>query len=474
VRITLGNVRASVRTATPEARAWLESYLGVPEKRRDGLVRVTLVAADGSFPSGFVPLVVEDAAKEGIEVEVTDERTVPQAPSPTADLGWLMQFQLEAVEAAVVAGRGIIHCPTASGKTEIMVGVSALLDSVPILALTHRASLLEEIRERHERRLGIGVGVWQGQTFAPKRVTVASVDTVVRALDRRSPKALAYLQRVRVLHVDECHAAAADKFQRVAAAMVNAYYRFGYSATPHSRADQRSALVVGVLGPTLYRITTQELVAEGQTAKATVHMLDYPTTPKYAAQGAGWAEVYRSAITEDPARNRLVVSTMTRAAKPALCFVRDVEHGKLLTHLLGKRGINAETVWGDLPVPVREAAVRRLEHGDVDVIVCSVVFQEGVNIPALRSVMHAAAGKAHIPALQNLGRGTRRKDRDGRVVKDSVDVYDVADSHCGCAVTTPEGTTHYGHRTCRLLAEHTRERIKAYRSEGYEVLTDGA
>jgi superfamily II DNA or RNA helicase len=104
-------------------------------------------------------------------------------------------------------------------------------------------------------------------------------------------------------------------------------------------------------------------------------------------------------------------------------------------------------LWGEKSTAKRDAAVRRLVTGDIDVLIVSVIFQEGTDIPDIRSVIVGSAGKSAIAAIQRVGRGMRVVEG-----KKEFHVYDVYDK---------------GHRTLKKWAK---ERKAAYELEGYEVV----
>ena len=101
--------------------------------------------------------------------------------------------------------------------------------------------------------------------------------------------------------------------------------------------------------------------------------------------------------------------------------------------------------------------------GRYDVLICSVIFQEGEDVPDLRSVVIGSAGKSVIATLQRIGRGMRRASG-----KDEFEVFDVADLGCGCM----SGPASHRHPGCKWLDKHTRDRIKAYTTEGHETVLE--
>lgn len=450
--------------------AWLDHYLGVPDKGahfRGGPKRKPLLNMfDNTFPTGLLPEVQRGAAREGIRVEVLDKRVRPCVPDPAADLGWLLDYQEEAVEHAAEKGRGIFHCPTGSGKTEVITALTTVFKCTH-LVFVHRKSLLNEIAERVQLRTGEQVGVVGDGTWSPRRVTVAMFQTVHKALVAKDPRALKLLQGAQAIHADECHTTAATSFWQCLQAAVHAYFRFGYSATPFARGDARGLLIVAALGPVLYRIQAQELIDRGAIAKPVVHLVKVGVPPHGADQ---WHEATDELVAGPGPRNSAVLEVVKHAAKPCLVFVRVLEHGHLLERAFRAAGLPCEFVFGAKKTPQREAAIRRLEHGDTDVLIANVVFQEGVNIPCLLSVVNAAGGKSHITTLQNAGRGMRRRDRQGAVVKDAFEVYDIADVSCGCRSKGADGRARYRHKACQWLERHARDRRRAYLGEGFAVV----
>ena len=114
--------------------------------------------------------------------------------------------------------------------------------------------------------------------------------------------------------------------------------------------------------------------------------------------------------------------------------------------MLNALGIDSELVTGKDPDISRQDKIRRLETGKIVVLVTTVVFQEGVDIPELRSVIVASGGASGIATIQRVGRAMRVVD--GKSVCTVWDVYDQGE---------------------RWLNRQSFKRKKAYISEGYEV-----
>ena len=93
----------------------------------------------------------------------------------------------------------------------------------------------------------------------------------------------------------------------------------------------------------------------------------------------------------------------------------------------------------------RKEVIARMRTGELEVCIASQVFQDGVNVPELASVVVATGYKSTIATLQRLGRGARKTD-----TKSEFELWDIADGGV------------WGDR-------HTDARCKAYQREGYDV-----
>ncbi len=450
-----------IHSADGELR-WLGGYLASSEGGRrgpgqTGKTQLFNIVTD-SFPSGFLATVQRAAADEKISFQVLDKRTMHVPFDTNADIVWLRDYQAAAIDVSKTEHRGVFHHATGAGKTELIVALT-LVRPCTWLILTHRKQLMADIGDRYKLRTGEDVGfIGEGVLDISKRVTVATFQSVEH-MCRKSKRVRAFVESVQALAVDEVHITGASMFWRRVQGCTNAYFRYGFSGTPFDRTDAKSVFVWAAMGPIIHRIAAKKLIDEGVLAKPTIHMIPYQhPTPKERT----WKNVYAAHIVKSPARNALLKKACTVATKPALLFVRDISHGKALERELRAEGHYVEFVWGKHDVAVRRAAIRRLVHGDSDVLITSTIFQEGIDIPELQSVIIGAGGKSVIAALQSLGRGMRRRDSQGNVTKAEFSVYDINDQGCGCRGTK--------HNACEWMERHTKGRMRAYQSEKYDII----
>ena len=355
-----------------------------------------------------------------------------------------------------------------SGKTEIAVGLTRALPC-RWLFLVHRAGLMRQAADRFELRSpGLTAGrIGEGSWDVPDDASFicATFQTIHKKVRAKDQGTLDLLAGAEGIMVDECHTLPAESFWNTVMHTRDAYFRVGLSGTPLARGDRKTLLSIAALGPVVYRIKSQKLIDRGTLARPTVRLVEVrqkSTRPK-------WQGVYGESIVRSPKRNKAVVMMCKQATKPSMLFVKEIKHGKLLEKELWREGVKCAFVWGTHSSTWREDAIKQLVTGRIDLLITSVVFQEGVDVPELRSVVVASAGKSVIATLQRLGRGMRvERDADGAVVPggDQFEVWDIADLGCGCKEDTSDGT----HPGCKWLEKHTKVRLHAYASENYETV----
>lgn len=462
--LQVGNVYSKLTQYTEEEREWLTDYLtfeGARKGRFSSPPTKLFNLFNYTYPSGFNPMVVKAAKEEGFEVRLVDARKAPCAPDANADLDWLRDYQLGAVEKIVETKRGILWLPTGAGKTEVIVGLTRALPC-RWLTLVHRSQLADDIASRYElRSKGLFAGrILEGSWDTPKDATIisATYQSIQANLKRgiEDPSDERYLETRKLLAevegilIDECHTLPADSFYRLAMMTKGAYYRVGLSGTPLARGDRKSMFAIAALGPVVYRVRSSLLIGRGVLAKPTVRMKRHTQESNKAT----WDGVYKDLVVRSKSRNEVVAELTARATKPAFVFVQQTAHGKELVKVLYKAGIRAEFVWGTHSIDYRKSLIKRLVAGHFDVIVCSAIFNEGIDVPELRAVVNAAGGKSLIAVYQRLGRGMRiDKDANGKVREggDVFEVYDILD----------EGN--------KWTTRHAKARLQAVQAEGYET-----
>jgi len=116
--------------------------------------------------------------------------------------------------------------------------------------------------------------------------------------------------------------------------------------------------------------------------------------------------------TSSDAWARLVVHQVGQHADispmSALGFCVSVAHAKFMADHFKHHGIDAVAISGDTPRPEREGALRDLAAGRVRVVFSVDLFNEGVDVPAVDTILMLRPTESPTLFLQQLGRGLRK------------------------------------------------------------------
>jgi superfamily II DNA or RNA helicase len=368
---------------------------------------VYLMRAKGRFAAGLVPWLVDRLAREGIRVEVDDQRPEP-LPQDThlAKLRSTTDFRIHqrnAIEQALDQERGVVHHPTAAGKTEIMIALTECIGR-PALVLVHRKDLMYQAAERFMKTLGCGketVGIVGDGLWEPRVITIATFQTLYMRLKEGVTDVQNWLQKeIGQVHVDECHHLPARSYEKVMAQLWSARWRYGYSATPYKEADPETQFkVMAWLGPTVHQVGAEELAERGHLVPADVFMIRLKPSP---VTYKDWPMAVQGGIVDNYARNDMIVRLARELPKPVVILVERLAHGEYLARELG-----TQFVAGNASTSTRQTAWSALRQGVLQVLVASRIADEGLDIPQIRSLILAGGGKAPHLTVQRIGRGMR-------------------------------------------------------------------
>jgi superfamily II DNA or RNA helicase/HKD family nuclease len=130
-------------------------------------------------------------------------------------------------------------------------------------------------------------------------------------------------------------------------------------------------------------------------------------------RGRGYdVDALTNAYTSSDAWARLVVQQVAEHAELAtmrcLGFCVSVEHARFMAQHFSRHGIESVAIWGDSPWAEREAALRDLAEGRVRAVFSVDLFNEGVDVPAVDTVLMLRPTESPTLFLQQLGRGLRK------------------------------------------------------------------
>lgn len=130
-------------------------------------------------------------------------------------------------------------------------------------------------------------------------------------------------------------------------------------------------------------------------------------------RGRGYdTQALTNIYTSADAWARLVIKQLDRhtdaGGMRCLGFCVSVEHARFMAHHFNEAGIPSVAVWGDSPRADREAALRDLAKGDIKSVFSVDLFNEGVDVPNVDTVLMLRPTESPVLFLQQLGRGLRK------------------------------------------------------------------
>jgi superfamily II DNA or RNA helicase len=319
----------------------------------------------------------------------------------------LRHYQINALNTMLNNTVGILKMPTGSGKTKVAVEYLKMRD-VPTLVLVPTLDLVEQ---------------WNKQV--PKNVHVKTYASI----NKKS-----YVQQFDIVIFDECHHVAAKTLYRIGMNVKESAELFGLSATPLDRDDDNMK-VTAVIGPIIYEIPIKELIEYGYLVPAKVY---YHKVPHESYEFMTYPEVYQQYVVENYLRNGLIVKLARNCPKPCLILVGRIEHGdKLLEYLSDEDAIF-------LNGQIGKSARYNTNH---DIIIATGIYDEGVDLPDLKTLILASGGLSAIKACQRIGRVLRPAEGKSEAI-----VHDFKDD-------------------CKWLRKHYLERRSIFERD-FEVIDD--
>jgi superfamily II DNA or RNA helicase/HKD family nuclease/SOS-response transcriptional repressor LexA len=343
--------------------------------------------------------------------KVDEQEPEPVIPSPKPH----QQDALQALANSRARGflKGVVVLATGMGKTYLAAFDAAQFEAARVLFVAHREEILLQAEESflailpHKR-----VGRYTGKQKDDEcDLLFASVQTLGRVahLQRFSPDYFDYIV------VDEFHHAAAGSYQRLLE-YFQPKFLLGLTATP-DRTD----------GSDILRLCEQNLVYRRDLYDG---INDQQLCP-FSYYGIFDSEVNYAHIPWrngrfDPDKLSTQLATRGRAkhalkewhAKAqarTLAFCASRRHADYMADYFNKAGVQAASVHTESDL-TRSEALEQLGSGQLDVLFSVDLFNEGVDLPQIDTVLMLRPTESKILFLQQLGRGLRLSEGKERLV----------------------------------------------------------
>lgn len=330
---------------------------------------------------------------------------VEEDPEPTVFAPHSVQSEaLAALQETRADGyqAGLVVLATGLGKTWL-----SAFDSIRfarVLFIAHREEILRQARQtfrfvRPKARLGLYSGTEKDLSAA---VVFASVQTLAKQahLDRFAPDAFDYIV------MDEFHHAESRTYRKVLAHF-RPKFLLGLTATPE-RNDGGDLLAL--CGDNLvYRCDLVEGIRRGLLCPfkylGVADTIDFRNIP-WRNSRFDQAALSKAAETTIRAQNALD-QHRRHAGQKAFAFCVSTAHADFMAGFFKANGVKAVAVHSAPTSAPRTASLEALRDGTISVICTVDMFNEGVDVPELDTVMMLRPTESRIVFLQQLGRGLR-------------------------------------------------------------------
>lgn len=424
--------------------------------------RIRLLSKGLVFPIGLLQLTKDFFEEKSIEFTTKDLRPKISYgdPIPLSNKNIsLRDYQQDVLTKAVSAESGIIKVATGGGKSLIIASIAARYN-IPTVIYVIGIELLYQMRDTLKKAYDIDCGiVGGGECQLGKNVTIMTIWSAAAAFNKKakiadndttqdSSKHMKLLNKAGVRRAvenaqlfifDECQYAASETLQFIHKASVNARHRFLLSGTPW-RDSGDDILIEAVSGRKFCDVTATYLIKRGFLVPPDIYFVNVPVMRNV---GKKYHDVYRNYIVENDERNQLIVNAakkLVAANKKVLILVVRVQHGKILMDML-KDEFSVKFLDGGKGSTERLNTIEEVKKGDIEILVASKIFDQGVDIPELDALILAGSGKSSGRALQRIGRVIRLNPGKEKAIV--VEFFD----------------------NCKYLRDHSEARIKVYESE---------
>ena len=389
---------------TGSARDARDSFLTLWNDRRAVPLSESLIRNYRPTPPG-APVVIE-----------VDETPVePPEPRP---------IQVDALAALTATraagfGAGLVTMATGLGKTWLAAFDASRPNVARVLFIAHREEILRQSRDVFRQVCpGRTMGLFFGDEKQPDAdVVFATVQTLSRHLGLFAPDAFDYVV------VDEFHHAAADSYRKVIDHFAPEFL-LGLTATPQ-RTD----------GADLLSLCADNLVFECDLVEGIRRDELVPFHYWGVRDTVDFEPIPWRGGRFDPAALEAAVATQERAEAAlrewqsrrggrTLAFCASTHHADFMTAFFQKSGIRCASVHSGPTSAPRHASIAELRDGRLEVVFSVDIFNEGLDVPNIDTVLMLRPTESPVIFLQQLGRGLRVDAN-----KDSLTVIDFIGNH---------------------------------------------
>jgi len=395
------------------------------------------------LPRGCFDEVIELLKEQNISTEIDDKREQGEKLKRLKFPGKLRKDQLQAVRVITEHDTGVLHAPTAFGKTVVAIKIIAKRKTNTLI-LTHNLQLLEQWQERLKSFLpDAEIGTIRGGRRKPTgQIDIATYQSLINRKDHTIDL---LIQDYGQIIVDECHHLSAPGFEMVLSE-ARAKYVLGLTATP-DRQDGHQKIIFMAAGSIRHKVKSthsekfeQQVIVTEINEPSPIELINPEQRPHIS-------EVYRWLIENNNRTRKIVDDVIVNIddGKHPLVLTERRKHAVIINQLLTERGIQTVILRGAMKAKERKAANEQLSNAQV-IVATGKYIGEGFDLPRLDTLFLAMPIAWKGLLAQYAGRIHRES-----AGKERVTIFDYVDA------------------SIPMLQRMYNKRERAYKAMGYRI-----
>ena len=312
--------------------------------------------------------------------------------------------------------RNLLVSATGTGKTVMAVldyaRLRERLSPARLLFVAHRADLLKQAQRmfRHALRDPTFGELWaDGERPERFEHVFASIQSLHSSgVERIEP------EHFDVVIIDEFHHAAAPSYRRLLEHL-RPRELLGLTATPE-RSDGLPILEL-FGGRIAAELRLWDAIAQHRLVPFAYYGIHDALDLREIAWKRGGYDVegLSNLLTGNDVWARLVLESLRKHVDDvtrmrALGFCVGVEHARFMARVFSEAGLPSKAIWSDTPGEERDRVIRELAAGQLRVIFSVDLFNEGMDLPSVDTLLMLRPTESPTLFLQQLGRGLRQSE----------------------------------------------------------------
>lgn len=316
--------------------------------------------------------------------------------------------------------KGLVVAATGVGKT--FIAAFDAKDFKRVLFIAHRKEILKQAEETFLRvKPTTKIGYMMGQT---KEFDCDLSLATVQTLSRDENLQLFLPDYFDYIVVDEFHHAAADSYKKILAYFTPEFL-LGLTATPFRNDNQDIFELCD--DNVIYEIYLKDAI--NRDLLAPFHYYAIYDETDYSKidyrNGQYDIEQLERALSQTYRADLIYQKYQNMAGERTLGFCASINHADYMADYFCKNNVRAVSVHSQSADSLdRYEAIKALQKGDIQIIFAVDLFNEGVDIPSVDTVMFLRPTESMVVFLQQLGRGLRKDEhKEALIVLDFIGNY---------------------------------------------------